>query len=173
MSGSQATGLCVEEGCSRPKYYVRLGWCTHHYNKNANARRKQDPEALVRLAEQRRKWAADHPVAHHTAQRSYALRSMGVSEPGYDAQLAVQDLGCAICGSEVPRSGRTYFAIDHDHSCCKGSPRENGGLCGECNRGLLCDWCNRGMGLFQDDPERLRKAAEYLEKGGVWSVHNR
>jgi hypothetical protein len=31
-------------------------------------------------------------------------------------------------------------------------------------RRLLCDNCNTGLGLFGDDPGRLRTAADYLER---------
>ncbi|MFD6915076.1 MULTISPECIES: endonuclease VII domain-containing protein [Streptomyces] len=30
-------------------------------------------------------------------------------------------------------------------------------------RGVLCLNCNVGVGLFKEDPERMRRAAEYLE----------
>lgn len=49
---------------------------------------------------------------------------------------------CQICGT-----GGVVF--DHDHK----SGRVRGGLCPNCNAGL---------GMFGDDPERLRSAAAYL-----------
>ena len=76
---------------------------------------------------------------------------------------------CWLCGATpsapmpdksglVTTRGRTLH-IDHDHACCSGLK-----TCGECVRGLLCRNHNVGLGLFNDDPEMLRKAADYIEK---------
>lgn len=45
---------------------------------------------------------------------------------------------------------RENFCIDHNHQT------------GEI-RGLLCSPCNRAIGQLQDNPNILRKAANYLE----------
>lgn len=67
----------------------------------------------------------------------------------YDKLFKEQQGRCAVCGS--PENGRyKHLSIDHDHS--------NGRI-----RGLLCNNCNRGLGLLKDNPEVLRKAAEYVE----------
>lgn len=52
---------------------------------------------------------------------------------------------CPIC-----KSGPTKLQYDHDH------------LTGKLRR-FICGSCNKGLGLFKDDPELLRKAAEYLD----------
>lgn len=57
-----------------------------------------------------------------------------------------QNNQCAIC---LHRFIGTPH-IDHCHSTDK-------------VRGLLCGECNLGLGKFDDDPERLRRAATYLE----------
>lgn len=56
-----------------------------------------------------------------------------------------QDFLCAICHEEKK------LDIDHNHTTGK-------------FRGLLCNQCNQSLGLMKDNPERLRLAAEYLEK---------
>jgi Recombination endonuclease VII len=56
-------------------------------------------------------------------------------------------VSCELCG-KVPQGKR--LAWDHNHAT------------GEF-RGWLCDTCNRGLGLFNDDPILMRKAANYVE----------
>lgn len=52
---------------------------------------------------------------------------------------------CEVCGD----GGKICW--DHDH--------ETGGF-----RGWLCNRCNRTLGFVIDDPELLRKLADYLER---------
>jgi hypothetical protein len=54
------------------------------------------------------------------------------------------DFCCAICGLPNPKP-----KIDHDHITAK-------------VRGVLCHKCNLGLGYFNDNPNMLRRAAEYL-----------
>lgn len=87
-------------------------------------------------------------------QRSYnqerrVLLVYGLTWDEYDLLLACQEGRCAICGG-TPR--RYALAVDHDHRT------------GEI-RGLLCSRCNHKLlGSANDDPVRLRKAADYLEQ---------
>src|SRR6185369_8650939 len=79
----------------------------------------------------------------------------GMSWDDYEMLLACQDGRCAICGG---RPRRSLLAIDHDHKS------------GEI-RGLLCSRCNHKLlGAANDDPARLRKAADYLEQFGPREV---
>ena len=81
----------------------------------------------------------------------------------YDAMLLAQGGRCAICGepeSSTDVNGNVkLLAIDHDHSCCPGYR-----TCGKCIRGLICQSHNFGIGCFEDNPEILRAAADYIEK---------
>ncbi|MDE2101177.1 MAG: hypothetical protein KGL39_28270 [Patescibacteria group bacterium] len=90
-------------------------------------------------------------------QRNSNLRTnFGITLAEHDALLEQQANACAIC--LVPFSSSP--CVDHDHTQPKG----------QCVRGLLCQSCNKGLGVFLDDPVRLRQAADYLERyrcGGV------
>jgi len=68
---------------------------------------------------------------------------------GYEAQLARQGGGCAVCGASP---GARRLHTDHDH------------LTGAC-RGLLCWTCNAMIGRAREDVNRLNVAGVYLKWG--------
>lgn len=117
--------------------------------------RKKNPERVKELnsrwyanrskeeiSEYGRKAYRNHRRAHHINKK------FGLSTEQYEAMVVAQDGHCAQC----PRLDRPdkRLAVDHNHKTGK-------------IRALLCDCCNRGIGLFDDDPARLRAAADYLE----------
>lgn len=61
---------------------------------------------------------------------------------------------CAICKSP----GNLH--VDHDHKCCPTRALS----CGKCIRGFLCSNCNTGVGSFDDEPERIQSAINYLRR---------
>ncbi len=78
----------------------------------------------------------------------------GIPDEEYQRRLEMQHGLCAICGrieSQRIRGRPADLVVDHDHKT--GQIRQ-----------LLCQACNRLLGAVQDDPQRLRVAADYLEK---------
>lgn len=64
-----------------------------------------------------------------------------------EALILAQGSRCAICEKSIDFK----CATDHDHK-------------GNFVRGMLCKPCNSALGLFKDDPNILRRAAQYLEE---------
>lgn len=65
---------------------------------------------------------------------------------------------CESCGSTE------NLTLDHDHNCCKTRATDRyWKTCGKCLRGILCRPCNMALGALQDDAERLRRLADYVE----------
>lgn len=104
------------------------------------------------LAKVREKRAAD-PQRFRDQHRQWLY---GITREGFDALLAQQGGGCAICKAAEP-GGVGEWHVDHDHGCCPGRR-----ACGNCNRGLLCSTCNTMLGHAKDDPQLLADAAIYL-----------
>ena len=77
-------------------------------------------------------------------------RAYGIGMAEFEQLLAAQHGACAICGGPSNGPGKR-FHVDH----CHDSKRI---------RGLLCGKCNTLIGLADDSPERLRRAAIYLEE---------
>jgi Autographiviridae endonuclease VII len=93
----------------------------------------------------REKWQANAAYRERHALTRIA-RLYGLSEEQYRRLLKAQKGVCAIC-KRPPR--RRALCVDH----CPVTQQV---------RRLLCDNCNTGLGLFGDDPSRLRAAAAYL-----------
>jgi hypothetical protein len=103
--------------------------------------------------ERNRRYRAAYPEhTRETARKAKLKKKYGLTAAEYDALLADQGGGCAICAGIEP-GGRwnTRFFVDHDHI--------TGAV-----RGLLCNRCNVVLGNADDDPDRLRRAAAYLEE---------
>jgi hypothetical protein len=77
----------------------------------------------------------------------YLKADFGLTIEEYEKMVKDQEGLCAICRRPQTKA----LAVDHDHRTKK-------------IRGLLCDRCNLGLGQFQDQPERLRQAAHYIER---------
>lgn len=103
--------------------------------------------------------------------RGTSLRkNFGLSLAQYHEMFDAQNGVCANClePEHETRNGKVkWLAVDHCHGT------------GEV-RGLLCHDCNRGIGCFRDNPDLLRKAADYLERhvektkstnGAVSNIH--
>lgn len=117
------------------------------------------------IDEYRRRAREARPVG--TQRETGLYRKYHLTIEGWDELLARQGGGCAVCGAKPaqephnrnPTATRASLHVDHDHACCPGPYS-----CGRCVRGLLCSRCNRAVGLMADNPERLRAAADYVER---------
>lgn len=85
------------------------------------------------------------------------VKRYGITPEDVTQMLKGQNNECKICTLEFGAERVPH--IDHDHTCCP-----SGESCGKCIRGLVCNNCNQGLGRFQDSPEILRAAADYLER---------
>lgn len=120
--------------------------------------RSVTPEHRQRKREAAAKWReANLDKSRENHRRWRVEKKYGLTLEEYDAILA---RGCAICGTHKGRVvGKRNeqepppprLCLDHDHA--------NGKV-----RDALCHSCNSGLGSFADDPDRLRAAADYLEK---------
>lgn len=116
----------------------------------AIARVKEWQKANPERVKETRRLNNARPERRRKQRDTYYRRTFGISADDFDALLAEQGGGCAICCSVPDRAASLH--LDHDH------------VSGEL-RGILCLSCNQGVGKFRDDPELLERAATYVRSG--------
>lgn len=84
------------------------------------------------------------------SKRNNLKSKYGLTLDQYYVMLMDQSNCCKICHTHKSKL-KTVLCVDHDHKTGK-------------IRGLICHTCNRGIGLFKDNANMLRKAANYIEE---------
>lgn len=91
-------------------------------------------------------------MSDRLARRNSRYKSVyGITFRQYVEMAFRQGNKCLICGVDGKQTERQKLSVDHCHHY------------GEI-RGLLCQKCNTGLGLFDDNPEAIIKAAKYLKR---------
>jgi len=81
------------------------------------------------------------------------LRDYGLTMDEFNAMMVSQAGQCLICPRKLVEP-----CVDHCHTTGR-------------IRGLLCSKCNSGLGMFDDDPERLLRAIDYLKGSSGGGQH--
>jgi hypothetical protein len=164
---------CAADGCKRTLNADNtIGYCREHralsptrkeynreyYQHNQGALREY--AALYRqvYTDEHRAasaaWALANPERKaRNTRRSTLLIKYGLTVEQHEQMWADQRGVCALC-EQPPKADSAGAAavlhVDHDHVTGR-------------VRTLLCKDCNNGLGDFFDDPELLRRAADYIE----------
>jgi hypothetical protein len=156
------------KGMCRPCYYAQPEMIAkrsaYHSTPQARAYRKR-VQATPEWRESRKAYRAQShcrelekarlraPAGRRSRQKAkwrHWLKSQyGITPERYDEMIRASQGRCYVCAAACPSV--KSLAVDHCH--------DTGRV-----RGLLCWNCNRGIGTFQDSPELLRIAADYLER---------
>jgi hypothetical protein len=88
-------------------------------------------------------------------------RNYGISLEEYNKILESQGGTCGVC-RRLPQKIR--LSVDHKHLKGERQIKREGGqaIIRALVRGILCWQCNTALGKFNDDPELLERAADYL-----------
>jgi hypothetical protein len=178
---------CAINECDAPRRTKSARWCETHYYRN---RRHGDPTYTARRTPNGTCHHCDGPASGRQLYCSVqCARRNRIGAPGRC------DL-CVTCGGEITRPFATIYCADacqrlaargRRYGLSAGQMYEwtiSGMPCGICGdhvdrphidhdhatgivREPLCSPCNVGLGMFRDDPVRLRAAIEYLGRHGA------
>lgn len=119
-------------------------------NRRRRERYAKDPEYREKNRQHAKTWSQDNPEKKANQRLKAAF---GITLDQFNKMLAQQNGGCAICGTTILTKTKSRHYVDHNHKTGK-------------VRGILCHHCNFGIGHFQDNPNLLTKAADYLKRTG-------
>jgi hypothetical protein len=127
-------------------------WHARYYAQNAEAKKAEAKEHFKKpeTKERRKAYLKARAPAEKAWNRDYkARRNYGISADIIDMAIDLQRSHCPICRRYVASNSR-HWHVDHNH--------KTGDV-----RGIICSKCNLMLGHSKDDPEVLRRAADYLE----------
>ena len=125
---------------SRERYKTWYAANREHVLQQRKLHRERHPE-LVAASQKRTRELYGSRYRRRKLARIYQTTPEKIDE------LMLVD-ACEICGRTDVK-----LSIDHDHAT-------------DIVRGRLCSRCNFGVGCFDDSPQNLRWAAEYIERNG-------
>jgi hypothetical protein len=138
--------------CAKCKKELPLSMFGKHCrHKDGLRTRCKECESSDNKARRQQALQEDYEGTREKERASNLHRMFKISIEFWKQKAEAQENKCAICNKECITGKR--LAVDHDH--------ETGVI-----RDLLCSNCNQGLGKFQDSPQLLDKAAEYLRKHG-------
>lgn len=168
---SRANRKARREGPKREKILEqkRESWSRHsaRYAAERRARWAADPERYRAFSrqnywkhrEKRLEYFQKYRIENlEELRKKWRLKKYGLTDEEFTCKLEECAGLCEICSadlfavvSKIKGRDRLTLSVDHDH--VTGAAR-----------GLLCAHCNKALGLFKDDPVRMRAAADYIEK---------
>lgn len=115
------------------------------YQKDITKKDHLRPYCKECTSKRRKQLLSKETIRQRNLEKNFGKGALDVYKKLFEEQKGV----CAICSS--PENGRySHLSIDHNHDTNQ-------------IRGLLCNNCNRGIGLLKDNPELMRRAADYVE----------
>jgi hypothetical protein len=136
-------------GSEKEREKSRRWRAAHPEAREKDRLRRALPTNREKARECSRLWRMANPEKLFQQNKRQRLKKYRITETDYDALLAKQGGGCAICDTKKPGGNRKFFPIDHDKATGK-------------VRGLLCSIHNVGLGHFNHDPAQLLRAVDYL-----------
>ena len=104
---------------------------------------------LEKVRAQQRRWRARNSGEKR---RDYNLKALyGITSEWFEAKLAEQGGGCAICGDKDKGRKIRSLHVDHCHRTTA-------------NRGILCELCNHAIERIESVPDWVSKALAYLKQ---------
>lgn len=114
---------------------------------------KENPDKVRKLIDDTkdyRKQYYSRPDVKLRHRLTRVKREFGLEPEEYLKMFEEQNHKCFICGNEETSVKNKNLSVDHCHKTGK-------------IRALLCNRCNTGIGQFEDNPELLLKAFNYLK----------
>jgi hypothetical protein len=96
-------------------------------------------------------WGRNNPKRKKQLWRNSVYK---LEEGWYEQALIKQGFRCLGCHTHQ-KDLEYALCVDHNHTTDK-------------PRGLLCKPCNSALGFAQDDPDTLRRLADYLDERGSY-----